>query len=113
MSKVRRVKHIKEIEVGQKVKAVRIVDEMTYRKALVGMSKKDKRKWVKDNTFKGKVVSVDKGRGIFIIELPNGQQEIIDIIRFIVDILPLIEVLIDGIARLWNKVFKKKSGRTF
>lgn len=110
MSKERRVKHIKEIEIGQKVKAVKNWDKVTHRKALIG---RDRRKWEKENTYKGKVVSVDKGRGIFIIEMPNGQQEIIDLIKFIVDILPLIEVLIDGIARLWNKVFKKKSGRTF
>lgn len=106
-----RVTSITQLKIGQKVKAIRDWNKVTHRKPLVGMSKKDKKNWIKENTHKGIIKSIDYGRGIFIIEQSNGQQKIVDILKFIIDILPLVDAIIFWVGQKFNRLFKKNKVR--
>ena len=99
------ISKIEELEVGQVVKARRgkIVDEggglyrVAYSKGLV-----------KKKEIEGKIMSVDYRKGTFVVEMEGGEQEIIDLINYIVVVVPLVKKIWGKIKLIFNKIFKKK-----
>ena len=83
-----RVTSITQIKTGQKIKA---------------KHKSNKQK------LRGEVKSIDYGRGIFIVEQSNGEQKVVDILKFIVDILPLVDAILFWVGQKFSRLFKKKN----
>lgn len=98
-----RVTSITQLKIGQKVKVQEseVGDKM---RDFLKVKKKGKK-------YKGIIKSIDYGRGIFIIEQSNGQQKIVDILKFIIDILPLVDAIIFWVGQKFNRLFKKNKVR--
>ncbi len=60
-----------------------------------------------DFVEEGTIQSIDNKKTSMVIQTVDGQQKVIDLLQFIVIILPLLDQIVDWIGRTWNKVFKK------
>ena len=62
--------------------------------------------------IKGKVMAYNERTGVVTIETPQGLTKTVNIVNFIITILPLVDILIAWVSGHINKILSRKRDRT-